>query len=68
MNIWTDQIIQFVEDSVNDFDEKMSLLIFQGRTHQEGEDLVKERSRTELSCFFSESLKCRLSHSEEFRS
>ena len=42
MDVRPDQIIQTVQYSINHLDEKVSLLIFQGWTHEKGQNLIKE--------------------------
>lgn len=49
VHIWPNQIIKFVEDTIDDFHQKMALLVLQGRRHQQWQDLVKERSCAKLS-------------------
>ena len=51
MYIWSDEIIQFVQNSIDDFDEKMTFLIFQGGGHEKGEDLIEEGACSELTSF-----------------
>lgn len=49
MHVRTDQVVQFVQDSVNDFDEQVSLLVLQRGAHQQRQDLVEERPRAEVA-------------------
>lgn len=51
MNIWSDQVIQFVENAVNDFNQKMALLILQGGGHEQGQDLVEQGTCSEFASF-----------------
>ena len=46
-----DKVVKFVEDSVDNLDQQMSLLIFESRGHEEGEDLVEEGGCAELARF-----------------
>lgn len=43
------QVVQFVQDAVNDLDQKVTLLVLQGRGHQEGQDLIEKRPRPKLA-------------------
>lgn len=49
MNIWSDQVIQFVENAVNDFNQKMALLILQGGGHKQWQDLVEQGTCSEFA-------------------
>lgn len=40
--IWSNQVIQFVQNAVNDFNQQMALLIFQGGWHEQGQDLIEQ--------------------------
>lgn len=49
MYIRADQVVKFVQNPVNDFDQQMSLLILQGGAHKQRQNLVEERPRAELT-------------------
>ena len=51
MYIWSDQVVQFVQDAINDFDQQMALLVLQCGRHEQGQDLVEERPRAKLASF-----------------
>ena len=56
MHVGSNQVIQFVEDAVDDFDQQMALLVLQCGGHEQREDLVEEGARSKLT-----SLVCDLS-------
>mmetsp|Transcript_8644 Transcript_8644/g.24274 ORF Transcript_8644/g.24274 Transcript_8644/m.24274 type:complete len:215 (-) Transcript_8644:1326-1970(-) len=47
MDVGTDQVIQTVQNPINYLDEQMTLLVFQRRTHEKGQNLVEKRSSAE---------------------
>lgn len=49
MDVGPHQVIQFVQDAVDDLDQKVTLLVLQGRGHQEGQDLIEQRPRPKLA-------------------
>lgn len=51
--IWSDQVIQLVENSVDDFDEQVTLLIFKCWWHQQRQDLIKQWPCSEFPSFIS---------------
>lgn len=51
VHVRPDQIIQFVQDSVNNFDEQVPLLVLESGTHQQRQNLVEERTSAELARF-----------------
>ncbi len=48
MDVGSDEIIQFIKDSVDDFYEEMSFLVFQSGTHQQGKNLVEKWPRSKF--------------------
>ncbi len=60
VDIWSNQVIKFVEDTINDFHQEMTLLVLQCRRHQQWQDLVKEGSCTKLSGFICDLTKSSL--------
>lgn len=60
VNVWSNQVIKFVEDTINDFNQQMTFLVLQCRRHQQGQDLVKEGPRTKLSGFICDLTKSSL--------
>lgn len=44
MHIRSDQVIQFVQNTVNDFNQEMALLVLQGGRHEQRQDLVEQRT------------------------
>lgn len=49
MDIWSNQVIKFVENTVDDLHQEMSLLVLKCRRHQQRQDLVKKGPGTKLS-------------------
>mmetsp|Transcript_6141 Transcript_6141/g.12627 ORF Transcript_6141/g.12627 Transcript_6141/m.12627 type:complete len:213 (+) Transcript_6141:1998-2636(+) len=49
MNKRAYQIVQFVQNTINDLDKQVTFLVFQRWTHEEWQNLVKERTRTKGS-------------------
>mmetsp|Transcript_35590 Transcript_35590/g.84480 ORF Transcript_35590/g.84480 Transcript_35590/m.84480 type:complete len:456 (-) Transcript_35590:1465-2832(-) len=49
MHVRPHQIVEFVEHAVNDFDQQMALLILERRRHEQGQNLVEKRPRSELA-------------------
>jgi hypothetical protein len=43
VDVWMDEIIEFVEDTINDLDKQVVLLVLESTLHKQGEDLAKER-------------------------
>mmetsp|Transcript_46162 Transcript_46162/g.75324 ORF Transcript_46162/g.75324 Transcript_46162/m.75324 type:complete len:433 (+) Transcript_46162:2227-3525(+) len=62
MYIGAHKVVELVEHAINDFDEEMSLLVFEGRGHEQGKDLVEQRSSTKLTCLVCELAKGLFSH------
>jgi len=60
VDVRTDEIIEFVEDTINDFDKQVALLVLESMPHEQGEDLVKES--TKLACLVSNLTKGGLSY------
>lgn len=57
MNEGSDQIIQFVKDSVDDFDEQMPLL-WVLVCHQQGQNMVEKRTCPKLPCVYCDLPQC----------
>lgn len=49
MDVGPHKVVQFVQDAVNDLDQKVTLLVLQGRGHQEGQDLIEKWPRPKLA-------------------
>lgn len=60
MDVRPDQVVQLVEDAVDDFDQQMPLLVFQGGRHQQRQDLVEQRPGAKLSGFVRDLAQCGL--------
>lgn len=48
VHIWAHQIIQFVKDAVNNFDQQMAFLVLQCRWHEQWQDLVEQGTCSKL--------------------
>lgn len=57
---WSDKVVQFVKDTIDDLDEEMPLLVLQGRGHQQGKDLVEQSISSKLTSFVSDLTEGRL--------
>lgn len=66
--IWSNQVVQFVEDAVDDFDQQMALLVLQGGRHEERQDLIEQRTSSELTSFICDLTQSGLKTSERRRS
>ena len=66
--IWSNQVVQFVEDAVDDFDQQMALLVLQSWGHEERQDLIEQRTRSELTSFICDLTQSSLKTSKRRRS
>ncbi len=48
-DVRTDQIVELVEDAIDDLDEQVAFLILQCPFHEQWQDLVEERARSEIA-------------------
>mmetsp|Transcript_16124 Transcript_16124/g.34854 ORF Transcript_16124/g.34854 Transcript_16124/m.34854 type:complete len:263 (-) Transcript_16124:1194-1982(-) len=55
-------VVELVQNSVNDLDEQVSLLILQSTAHEQGKDLVEEGSRPEAASSVRDLSQGRTSH------
>lgn len=44
MDVWSDQVIEFVENAVNHFNQEVALLVLQGGRHKQWQNLVEQRT------------------------
>lgn len=51
MYVWSNQVIQFVENAVNDFNQQMALLVLQGGRHEQRQNLIEQRACSEFTGF-----------------
>jgi len=54
VNMWMSEVIEFVQDTVNDLHKQVALLILEGTLHEQGEDLVEERTSTKILSFVND--------------
>ena len=62
VNIGADQVIQFVEDSIDDLHQQMALLVFQSPFHEQGENLVEKSSGTKVARIVCDLTQSSLTH------
>ena len=44
-----DEVVEFVQDTVDDHDKQMTLLVLQCALHEQGQDFVEQRPGTEVT-------------------
>lgn len=49
VHVWSNQVVQFVENAVNNFNQQMALLVLQGGRHEQRQDLVEQGACSELT-------------------
>lgn len=60
MYVGSDQVVEFVEDAVDDFDQQMALLVLQRGGHEQGQDLVEEGPSAKLTSLIRNLPQCSL--------
>ena len=65
VHVGSDQVVQFVEDAVDDFDQQMALLVLQCGGHEQGEDLVEQGARSKLTSLVCDLPQRRLQKAQE---
>ena len=51
MHIWSDKIVQLIQDTIDNLHQQMALLILQSRRHQQRQDLIEQRPGAHLAGF-----------------
>lgn len=62
VHIGPDEVVELVEDAVDNLDEQVTFLVFERAFHQEREDLVEQRTGTEIARLVGDLPQRRLSH------
>lgn len=65
MDVWSDQVIEFVENAVNHFNQEVALLVLQGRRHKQWQDLVEQRTCSEFTSLICDLAQCSLEQEAE---
>ena len=62
MNVRSHKLVQFVQYAVDDFDEQVTLLIFERSLHQQWKNLIEKCASSELTSVVGDLAKSSLSH------
>lgn len=60
MYVGSNQVIQFVENAVNNFDQQVALLVLQRGRHEQWQDLVEQGACSKLPSFVCDLTQSRL--------